>query len=413
MIRVSTDMMNTDTQFWLRRREDSLTSMQNKMNRQSRIENLRDDPMAAAHAVRYESFANRLGRYEKNIQYTLDRSKIAEGYMRQSQDIMQRIRELAVAGATGTFSAQDTAAMAVETDQLLAELVNLANARGPDGDFIFAGDKAKTEPFRAVSGHVQGADQSVTSSVEYIGGLGSPEAEISEGSYLPMNLPGDEVFWAERQRIAGGADATQYRVPQASSIFIDGQEIALRTGDTVQAIIARINDSGAAVKATLDPVRQALVLEGTQAHRLRLEDGQGGQVLADLGILSGSGVPSDYAAAATVSGGSLFDVVMNLRDALYRGDHIEIGGKALGAIDAGMDNMNRRLAEAGAMMNRLESAALRLNKEIPDVTSLAANETSLDMAQAITDYKMMDYARQAALQMAGQVLPKTLLDFLR
>lgn len=413
MRRVSSDMMNSDTQYWLRRREDSLTSMQNKMNRQSRIENPRDDPMAAAHAVRYDSFAKRLERYEKNIQYTLDRSKIAEGYMRQSQDIMQRIRELAVAGASGTFTPDATAAMAVETDQLLAELINLANARGPDGDFIFAGDKAKTEPFRALLGHTKGAGGAVTTSVEYLGGLGTPKAEISEGSYLAKNLPGDAVFWAERQRIAGGADTTSYRVMDAGSIFIDGTEIALRPGDTVQAIIAKINDSGVAVKASLDPVRSSLVLEGLQSHRIRLEDGQESRVLADLGILSGSGIPSDYAPTASVSGGSLFDTVMNLRDALYRGDHIEIGGKALAAIDAGMDNMNRRLAEAGAMMNRLESAALRLNKEIPDVLSLKANETDLDMAQAITDYKMMDYARQAALQMAGRVLPKTLLDFLR
>lgn len=413
MRRVSTDMMNSDTQFWLRRREDSLTSMQNKMNRQSRIENPRDDPMAAAHAVRYDSFANRLLRYEENVRYTLDRSKIAEGYMRQSQDIMQRVRELAVSGANGVFSQEDTAAMAVEIDQLLAELLNIANARGPDGDFLFAGDKAKTEPFRAVSGHVQGAGQAVTTGVEYVGGIGTPQAEISEARYLPMNLPGDSVFWAERQRISGGADASAYRALEAGSIYINGTEIEIRPGDTVQAIIAKINDSGEAVKASLDPVSSSLVLEGLQPQRLRLEDGQGSRILADLGILSGSGIPSDYAPGSRVSGGSLFDVVMQLRDALYKGDHHEIGGRALAAIDAGMDNMNRRLAEAGAMMNRLESAGLRLNKEIPDVMAMLSAETSLDMAQAITDYKMMDYARQAALQMAGRVLPKTLLDFMR
>ncbi|HAP43879.1 MAG: flagellar hook-associated protein 3 [Spirochaetes bacterium GWD1_61_31] len=413
MRRISSDMMNTDTQFWLRRREDAMTSMQNRMNRQTRIENPRDDPMAAAHAVRYDSFASRLMRYEENIQYTMDRSRIAEGYMRQTQDIMQRVRELAVTGANGTFSPEDTAAMAVEVDQLLAELVSLGNARGPDGDFLFAGDKSKTEPFRALDGHVPGAGGSVTATVDYLGGIGTPQAEISEESYLEMNLPGDAVFWAERQRIAGGADATTYRVLEAGSIFINGAEIGLRPGDTVQAIIAKINDSGVAVRASLDPVSSSLVLEGTQAQRLRLEDGQGGSVLADLGILSGSGVPSDYAASTSVSGGSLFDVVMNLRNALYKGDHLEIGGRALAAIDAGMDNMNRRLAEAGAMMNRLETASMRLNKEIPDVVALGAAETSLDMAQAITDFRMLDYARQAALQMAGRVLPKTLLDFLR
>jgi flagellin-like hook-associated protein FlgL len=65
------------------------------------------------------------------------------------------------------------------------------------------------------------------------------------------------------------------------------------------------------------------------------------------------------------------------------------------------------------MMERLESAKLRLNKEIPDLTALLAAEKDLDFAQAITDFKMMEYAHQASLRMAGKTLPQTLLDFLR
>lgn len=405
--------MNNDMQYWLRRSEDSMASTQNRLSRQERLENLRDDPLAAARSVRYESFVGRLQRYEQNVQYTRDRAALAEGYMRQTQDIMQRVRELAVTGATGTYTKEDTAAMAVEVDQLLAEMVSLGNARGPDGDFLFAGDKAKTEPFRATTGYIEGAGAAATVGVDYLGGVGTPKAEISEASYLPMNLPGDAVFWSERQRIASGADASTYRVMDNASIFVDGAQIALKPGDTVQAIIAKINDSGAAIKASLDPARNSLVLEATDAHRVRLEDGAGGRVLADLGILSGSGVPSDYAPTARVSGGSLFDSVMALRDALYRGDHIDVGGRVLASIDAGMDNMGRRLAEAGSMVERLDAAALRLNREIPDMTRLLADEKDLDMTQAITDFKMMEYARTAALQMAGRVLPKSLLDFLR
>ena len=413
MRRVSTDYMNNDMQYWLRRSEDSMASTQNRLSRQERLENLRDDPLAAARSVRYESFVGRLQRYEQNVQYTKDRAALAEGYMRQTQDIMQRVRELAVTGATGTYTKEDTAAMAVEVDQLLAEMVSLGNARGPDGDFLFAGDKAKTEPFRATTGYIEGAGAAATVGVDYLGGVGTPKAEISEASYLPMNLPGDAVFWSERQRIASGADASTYRVMDNASIFVDGAQIALKPGDTVQAIIAKINDSGAAIKASLDPARNSLVLEATDAHRVRLEDGAGGRVLADLGILSGSGVPSDYAPTARVSGGSLFDSVIALRDALYKGDHIDVGGRVLASIDAGMDNMGRRLAEAGSMVERLDAAALRLNREIPDMTRLLADAKDLDMTQAITDFKMMEYARTAALQMAGRVLPKSLLDFLR
>ena len=411
MRRVSASMMNDDMRFWLARKEDAMTRMSNKKARQERLENLRDDPMAAAHAVRYDSFAMRLQRFEKNVQYAQDKARITEGYMRQTQEIMQRVRELAVTGANGTFSKQDTQAMAEEVDQLLAELVQIANARGPDGDFIFAGDKAKTEPFRAVSGSTPDAGHSVTSQVLYMGGIDSSRAEITQNAYIDMNIPGDSVFWAERQRIAGSANASSYRALEASSIFINGQEIAIKPGDTANAIIARINDSGAAVKASLDPANNTLVLEGTQARRIQLDES--GNVLRDLGILSGSKVPNDYAVTARVSGGSLFDSVMNLRDALYAGNQTEISGRSLASIDAAMDNMNRRLAEIGSVMERLESTALRLNKEIPDVTKLLADEKDLDLTQAITEFKMMEYTHEASLRMAGKVLPQTLLDFLR
>ena len=122
MRRVSSEFMNTDMQYWLRRNEDRMASMQSKLSRQERLESPRDDPMAAARAVRYESFAGRLSRYEENVLYAKDRADIAEGYMRQGMDIMQRVRELAITGATGTFTKEDSQAMAVEVDQLLAEL---------------------------------------------------------------------------------------------------------------------------------------------------------------------------------------------------------------------------------------------------------------------------------------------------
>ena len=70
MRRVSTDFMNNDMQYWLRRNEDRLASMNNRMAKQERLENLRDDPMAAARSVRYESFTSRLQRYEQNVRYT-------------------------------------------------------------------------------------------------------------------------------------------------------------------------------------------------------------------------------------------------------------------------------------------------------------------------------------------------------
>jgi flagellar hook-associated protein 3 FlgL len=420
MQRVSTDMMNDDMQYWLRRSERGMASMENKMARQSKAESLRDDPLAAARAVRLDSVVGRLQRFESNASYVDDAYRVSEGYARQALEVTQRLREIAVQGANGVYTKQDQKAMAAEVDQLMAELVELGNAKGADGSYLFSGDKSRTAPFRAIMGGAPGAEGEVLTGVQYLGAVGGPSAEVTEGSYIETSQPGSEVFWAEKQQAVSTFDARDWRAVADQTIVVDGKSISIKAGDNVHALAAKINDSGAAVKATIDPRRFSLALETTSAHQLRLEDGaggpggNGGNALKELGLLAPTGSPPDnWAPTARVTGGSLFDVAIRLRDALNRGDGLEAGGAALAGIDAGVDSLGRRVAELGARSERLQAVKARLNVEIPDTTKLLAGETDLDMTQAITDYKMLEYAHSASLGMAGRLLPKTLLDFLR
>jgi len=421
MRRVSTDLMNNDMQFWLRRGERDMASLEARMATQKKIEKLRDDPLGAARAVRYDSAVERLKQYEANVGAASDQTKLAEGYVRSAVDITQRLREIAVQGANGIYTKDDQKAMAVEVGELINELVSLGNSRGPDGTYLFSGEASQTEPFRVIRGTAPGAGETVTTGVQYVAGWRGPEVEVSEGATLPLRQPGSEVFWAERQQVISSFDARDWRATSDSSIAIDGIRIDIKAGDTVQALAAKINDSGASVKASIDPRRFSLALEATLPHQLRLEDlatttagATGSAALAQLGILSGTGRPPDnLAPSARSSGGSLFDVAIRLRDSLNRGDIIDTGGLALAGIDAGLENLNRRVTEIGARSERLDFIASRLNKEIPDATRMLASETDLDVTQAVTDYRMLEYAHRASLGFAGRLFPQTLLDFLR
>jgi len=430
MRRVSTDLMNNDMQYWMRRTERDMATLENQMARQQKIEKLRDDPLAAARAVRYDSVVGRLERYEKNASYAEEQYKVSEGYARQAVDITQRLREIAVQGANGIYAKEDQKYMAAEVDELIAELVSIGNARGPDGTFLFSGDKSRTEPFRAVMGTAPGAGREAIVGVEYSGAPGGPETEISEDSYMPLTQAGSEVFWAEKSQIVSGRDARDFRAKEDSTIVVDGHRIDIKTGDTVHAVAAKINDSGAAVKASIDPRRFSLSITATLPHEIRMEDmprgtlsasggaataASEGGVLAELGILEpgAGGPPGNWKVGAEVSGGSLFDVAIRLRDSLNKGDVLETGGLALAGLDAGLDNLNRRVAELGSRTERLQTVQARLNKEVPDATRLLATEKDLDITKAITDFRMLEYAHRASLGFAGKLFPQTLLDFLR
>ncbi len=415
MKRVSSDMMNNDMQYWLRRTESKLSTAETQLARQERISNLRDDPVAAGHSVRYASFIQRMERFEGNALRLEDSYKVSESHIRQGIDVMQRIRELAVRGAQNTFSKEDMANVAGEVDELLKELVSTANARGADGTMLFSGDKIHTEPFQVTMGNAPGAAGEAIVSVDYIGSINRNQIEITEGQYIDANQPGNEIFWAEKQLVVSDRDARDFRLLADATIRIDHKDIQLKTGDNAFTIVAKINDSGAAVKASLDPETGGMMLETTDAHQLMIEDGPDARVFRDLGVLKeGSDIPPrNYAPTAKVSGGSLFDTVIRLRDSLRSGDVFAIGGQGIAGMDQALGSLERRAAELGSQSERLRVTAERLNRQIPDLTGQLAREKDLDVAEAIVRLKTLERTQQASLQVSGRLFPKTLLDFLR
>ena len=414
MQRVSTNMANDDMQFYARRREAMLLNQQNQIASQNRIQQLRDDPAAAAHATRHQSYIYRLERYSDNIEYAQNRHRESEVYMTEAVSLMQRARELALQGANGTYTQEDQRAMASEVNQLLNQLVETSNARGADGTMLFAGDKTQTLPFRAIESRVAGFDAPVISDVRYLGTIAQGRAEIADGSFIPTNFPGNELFWAENQQIFSSVDATSYVVQEPTTISINGTEVDLAAGDNVYSVIAKINDSGAPVEARLDPVQSSLVLETTSPQQLWVDE-EGGQALSDLGILSDQGnpPPQNIATSARVFGGNMFDMLINLRDELAAGNTLDVGGRMIAGIDAGLSNILGRLGELGSYDERLQLTYQRTENTIPEITERYSNAVDVDMTEAITELRMLETTHQAALGAAARIIRPTLLDFLR
>ena len=415
MKRVSTDMLNADTQYYLRRQEDALRVVNDQLASGNRITRLRDDPLSASHAVRYQSFLARLERFEQNSLFARDHFRQVDIQLQRGVEVMQRIRELAVTGAHGTFTADDTRNMGVEVNELLKELVAIANSVGPDGKQLFAGDKAFTEPFRIVEGTVAGGRETLVVNVEYRGAGPARSAEISNGNYTVLDIGGGEAFWAERMQIFSQVDATQWRASENGSFFINGHEIPVTIGDTLPSIVVKINESGASVRASVDIQSRGLVITGTSPHLIRMEDGQSSRTLEELGIIQFNNDPGapNWSPSARVAGGSVFDMVIRLRDGLFRGDTMFIGGLGIAGIDAAMDNMRTRITDIGSRQERVMKTWQKLNEEIPNVTTMMARASAVDMVNAATNLGMMDLAHRASLQTAARIIPQTLLDFLR
>ena len=414
MHRISSQMNNNNTQSSLRLQESRLNKANNQIGSQQKIQQLRDDPIAAGHLVRYQSFLNRVNQFEKNSLRLTDEFALREGYMTDSLDIMQRIRELAVTGANGIYTDEDMKNMASEVDELLKALIQNANAVSADGNSIFAGTNTKATAFDVEMGNVEGSGIPLIQNVRYNGNIEVNKIEVDEHKYIDNDNAGVKTFWAENQQIFGARDVSAWQASSDGIISVDGVEIRINQGDNIYALVAKINDSGAAVKASVDPVRNALNLSTTDARQLWLNDVEG-NALNELGIIKDSSQrpPYNLGDGVRVSGGSMFDTVIAFRNALLSGDHEMIGGRVLGALDKGIDSLVTRIAKSGSEYERAQLNATRNSKLALDVTQMISREGDLDFTKAITDLKMLDYTNQATLSQAGKMYSSTLLNYMK
>lgn len=414
MQRISSQMNNNNTQSSLRLQESRLNRANNQIGSQHKIQQLRDDPIAAGHLVRYQSYLGRVNQFEKNALTLSDEFTLREGYMTDSLDIMQRVRELAVTGANGIYTPEDMKNMATEVDELLKALVQNANAVSADGNSIFAGTNTKATAFDIEMGNVEGSGVPLIQNVKYNGNIAVNKVEIDENKYLLNDNAGNRTFWAENQQLFGARDASSWQALSDSVISVDGVNIDIKQGDNIYAVVAKINSSEAAVKASVDPIRNSLNLETTDARQLWIQDIEG-NALNELGMVKDSTQkpPYNLGTGVRVSGGSLFDTVIAFRNALLSGDQEAIGGRVLGSLDMGIDNLVTRLSKSGSEFERAQLNATRNSKVALDVNQMISREGDLDFTKAVTDMKMLDYANQATLSQAGKMYSSTLLNYMR
>ena len=122
---------------------------------------------------------------------------------------------------------------------------------------------------------------------------------------------------------------------------------------------------------------------------------------------------NNYAESARVSGSSIFDVLIKLRNDLFSGDQLEIGGRDLGNLDEAMKNVLRFRAEVGAKQNRMEEHEKRIAFDKTFMNELLAKSEGIDFPEAIMNMKWLETVQGYALNVGSRIIRPSLLDFLK
>ncbi|HOV15643.1 MAG TPA: flagellar hook-associated protein 3, partial [Spirochaetota bacterium] len=357
---------------------------------------------------------HKIDQYQRNIQDAEGERGLVESKLSSTIEILQRVRELAVQGANGIYTDEDRKKMAVEVDQLLRDVVLNANSKFK-GDFLFSGNQKYTKPFETLEGGVKGINESMIKEVRYLGDNGKHMREVDGEEYIAASKPGSEVFWADQFQIYSSVNTRDFRITQDQTIIIDGNKINFKAGDNAYAIVDKINQSPVAVNASLDMVTGGLILKSTKPHKIELGDIEGGTLLQDLGIIEKGRPyePDNYSPTATVFGGSIFDVMIGLRDSMLQNNQEDIGSRFLGGIDGALDNLTYHIAETGSLQVRLNYLNDRLTDDKLSYTETLSKVEDIDIAEAITELKQLEFAHTASLSALAKTTKTSLIDFLR
>jgi flagellin len=126
--------------------EAGTTKAMEKLSSGERINRAGDDASGLAVSEKMRSQVRGLNQAERNIQNGVSFIQTTEGYLQETQDILGRMRELAVQSANGIYTNEDRAMIQVEVSQLVDEVNRIASHAQFNGMNMLTGAFARQGP---------------------------------------------------------------------------------------------------------------------------------------------------------------------------------------------------------------------------------------------------------------------------
>lgn len=171
----------------MQRLQQALDRTQRQISSGRRLLTPSDDPIAASRALELREAISRLDQFDRNGNIATNRLAQEEQALGSVNNVLQRVRELALQANNATQSDESRALIAVEMRQRLDQLVQLANQQDGDGHYLFSGNLADTQPVTRAG-----------STFGYNGDDGQRFIQIGEGRVVADGDPGSAVFFAIR-----------------------------------------------------------------------------------------------------------------------------------------------------------------------------------------------------------------------
>lgn len=396
-MRISTKAFQLQWLNAFRQQQAELATTQRQVGSGRRLATAADDPAGAAQALQLQQGLERISNYAANAETARRRLSLAENALSGVNDVLDRVRELAIqSGGTGQ-SREARAAIASEARELLENLLSLANSQDGEGRSLFAGNNVLEPAFVRQDG-----------GISYQGDDGTRAQRIGDHRTVQENESGARVFGAIR---AGNGSFT------------------VNAGSANQG--GAFFTSAAATTGSWSPASFTLVF--TTADSWEASD-SGGNVIAAGSYAPGEtisfagaslrfdGEPAagDSFAVAPSPNRDVFTIVQDFIDAMAG----ELSGSAERArfqnqLNSSLMDIDRALSHLGGIRSEVGGRLAVIDDQLDanaelglQLSQTLSTIRDLDYAQAISDLERQLFGLEAAQKTFARTRSFSLFDVL-
>jgi len=411
-MRINTNVAALNSYNQLSQTNNKLSKSLERLSSGKRINGAADDAAGLAISEKMNAQTRGLAQAQRNAQDGISMIQTAEGALKESHSILQRMRELSVQSANDTNTSEDRAEIQKEVDELAKELTRISNNTEFNTQTLLNGavksDGLGEATFQIGSNKDQNIDLSVNAMDAFSLGVSGTSAEAD-----------------------GNGDVTEATASGSANAIVDGNTITATTSE-IAATSASITGGAHAVAtdlATGTPTQAdaEITVDGTTyTADLTGWDGTGDEA-ALISALEGAddGSGNLLSSVATVSGdGSALSITSNSTgsssgvNVSYTGDNatVESDLATLTGISAGTTDSGNDATYNIALTDTEGSTTDTITGLAVDATSASGSgdfaglELTLDGALADAEVSQITINAGAAADFTGGVTTDAVTD---
>ncbi len=253
-MKVSTSQVFDRATTQMAKQQAKVSEMQTQLATGKQVLRPSDSPEQAALIQRLSTALDRQDVYAGNLDAINSRLGAEEAALMTAEDVMQRVRELAVQANNATLSTGDRKIIASEVSALRDQLLSLANSQDVSGNYVFAGSMVRTKPFA----------EDASGTLVYQGDQNRMLVDVSDQRQLALNRPGNEVF----PSVIRETDGVSERVGFFNVIDDFGAALLSQDSQELQNSLAEVSELTLNLAVSIADVGSRMRIVETQVESL-------------------------------------------------------------------------------------------------------------------------------------------------